>query len=62
MEKQDTIIMTDSQLIGYLMMLSTEMLIANRDIMSEAAAQAAGRIMCLPASLKAWHPSVGVHD
>ena len=57
MEKMDQITMTDSQMIGYLMMLSTEMLIANRGVMSQACAQAAGRIMCLPASLTAWHPS-----
>ena len=54
MEKQETIVMTDSQIIGYLMMLSTEMLIANRKIMSQVCAQAAGRIMCLPASLTHW--------
>ena len=50
-------LMTDSQLIGYLMMLSTEMSIAGRDAMSQACGQAAGRIMALPASLTHWHPS-----
>ena len=49
--------MTDSQLIGYLMMLSTEFSIAGRDVMSQACGQAAGRIMALPASLTHWHPS-----
>ena len=53
----EQITMTDSQLIGYLMMLSTEFSIAGRDIMSQACGQAAGRIMSLPASLTAWHPS-----
>ena len=49
--------MTDSQLIGYLMMLSTELSIAGRDVMSQACGQAAGRIMSLPVSLTHWHPS-----
>ena len=58
MEKQEHVVMTDSQMVGYLMMLSTEMLIAKRDIMSQACAQAAGRILCLPKSLTSWHPSM----
>ena len=53
----EQITMTDSQLIGYLMMLSTEFSISGRDIMSQACGQAAGRIMSLPASLTHWHPS-----
>ena len=54
--------MTDSQLIGYLMMLSTEFSIAGRDVMSQACGQAAGRIMSLPASLTHWHPATGQAD
>ena len=55
----EQITMTDSQLIGYLMMLSTEFSIAGRDIMSQACGQAAGRIMSLPASLTAWTNKAG---
>ena len=51
--------MTDSQLIGYLMMLSTEFSIAGRDVMSQACGQAAGRIMSLPASLTHWTDKAG---
>jgi hypothetical protein len=58
----ENITMTDSQLIGYLMMLSTELSIAGRDIMSQACGQAAGRIMSLPASLTHWHPSTAQAD
>jgi len=53
-KQMEQITMTDSQLIGYLMMLSTEFSIAGRDIMSQACGQAAGRIMSLPASLTHW--------
>ena len=58
MENKENVVMTDSQIVGYLMMLSTEMLIANRAIMSQACAQAAGRILCLPASLTSWQTKV----
>ncbi len=53
----EQVTMTDSQLIGYLMMLSTEFSMNGRDLMSQACGQAAGRIMSLPASLTHWHPS-----
>ena len=55
----EQITMTDSQLIGYLMMLSTELSIAGRDIMSQATGQAAGRILNLPALLTHWADKAG---
>ncbi len=58
----EQVTMTDSQLIGYLMMLSTEFSISGRDIMAQACGQAAGRIMSLPASLTHWHPANGQAD
>jgi hypothetical protein len=56
-KQMETVTMTDSQLIGYLMMLSTEFSISGRDIMSQACGQAAGRILNLPPSLTNWHPA-----